>query len=239
MARDDVSPQGQPVDSPEVVARVSSCLPLVSTLARGMRRQLGPSVSVDDLESAGHEALLRAARSFDETKGVPFARWAALRLRGAMIDCVRSQGALPRSMYKRIRAMEALDRVEALHKEETPRATSPEDADAKLSDFLGQAATAMALAFLGQKPLDEARDVAAPSESPFDAAARAELRELLLRGIAERSDNERHLLMRHYFDDLNFDEAAKEIGLSKSWASRVHARALDGLAKYVKRHQRV
>ncbi len=52
--------------------------------------------------------------------------------------------------------------------------------------------------------------------------------------IAERPDAERHLLQRHYFEDVNFDEAARELGLSKSWASRLHARAIEGLARTLK-----
>ncbi len=53
--------------------------------------------------------------------------------------------------------------------------------------------------------------------------------------VEGRPEAERHLLVRHYFEGVSFDEAAKEIGLSKSWASRLHARAIEGLAKDLKR----
>ncbi len=53
--------------------------------------------------------------------------------------------------------------------------------------------------------------------------------------IDERPDQERQLLRRIYFDDLTIDEASREIGLSKSWGSRLHARAIEGLQRSLKR----
>ena len=53
--------------------------------------------------------------------------------------------------------------------------------------------------------------------------------------VDRRPEAERHLLRRHYFDGVNFDEAAREIGLSKSWASRLHARAIEAIAKELRR----
>ena len=58
---------------------------------------------------------------------------------------------------------------------------------------------------------------------------------VLKREIAKQPDAERTLLERHYFDDLTFEDAAREIGLSKSWASRLHARAIENLGKSLRR----
>ncbi len=80
------------IDSPEVLARLTEGLDLVDLVARQLRRQFGPYVQYDDLVSQGREALLAAARSFDPERGLVFRRWANLRVRGAMIDSVRSGG---------------------------------------------------------------------------------------------------------------------------------------------------
>lgn len=227
-------PNKLPADSPEVLARVKEGLDLVEMLARQLRRQFGAHVHVDDLASQGREALVAAARSFDPDRGVPFRRWANIRVRGAMIDAVRSQGNLPRRVYRQVRALEAADRVnEAAAEEPTPQ--SPEAADAKLSDQLGAAAVAMAMSFLTMRTGDAVAEASDPHESPEDAVARAELVERVRAAIAQRPDAERQLLQRHYFDDVTFEEAAKELGLSKSWASRLHARAIEGVAKALKR----
>ncbi len=224
-------------DPPEVVARIEEGLDLVDLLARQLRRQFGPHVQVDDLASQGRETLLAAARSFDPSRGVPFRRWANLRIRGAMIDAVRSQGNLPRRVYRKLRAMQAADHVHEVAAEEQSAAppATPEAAAEKLRDQLSSAAMAMAIGFLsmkGDEALERARD---PDESPEEAVARAELLAKIRAAIAERPDAERTLLERHYFDDVTFEEAAREIGLSKSWASRLHARAIEGVAKSLKR----
>lgn len=224
-------------DPPDVVARIEEGLDLVDMLARQLRRQFGPYVQVDDLASQGREALLAASRSFDASRGVPFRRWANLRVRGAMIDAVRSQGNLPRRVYRKLRAMQAADLVHDVAAEEqsaAPAAT-PEAASAAMADQLSSAAMAMALGFLsmkGDEALEHARD---PDASPESVVGRAEVLDAIKAAIAERPEAERRLLERHYFDDVTFEEAAREMGLSKSWASRLHARAIEGVARSLKR----
>jgi RNA polymerase sigma factor for flagellar operon FliA len=109
------------------------------------------------------------------------------------------------------------------------------DADQKLTDQLGTAAMAMALAVLSMRSgdvIDRAQD---ERESPEEAVANAELLARIRDAIAERPDAERRLLERHYFEDVSFEETARELGLSKSWASRLHSRAIEGVAKALKR----
>jgi RNA polymerase sigma factor FliA len=230
-----------PVDSPEVLARLAEGLDLVDILARQLRRQFGPYVQYDDLVSQGREALLAAARSFDAERGLVFRRWANLRVRGAMIDSVRANGNLPRAVYRKLRAVQAADRVhEALGEEQAAAPpTTAEEADAKITDQLGTAAMAMAIGFLAMRSGDGLERAQDPSASPEEAVGQAQLLEAIRAAIAERPDAERHLLQRHYFEDVNFDEAARELGLSKSWASRLHARAIEGLARSLKNRRAI
>ncbi|MDB4943581.1 MAG: polymerase sigma factor for flagellar operon [Labilithrix sp.] len=229
-------PTKPPPDSPEVLARITEGLDLVDMLARQMRRQFGPYQQHEDLVSQGREALLAAARSFDPDRGLPFRRWANLRVRGAMIDSMRQSGNLPRRVYRKLRAVQAADQIHEASGEEqgAAPAASAEEADKKLSDQLGTAAMAMAIGFLARRTSDALDHAEDASASPEEQTVRAQTLEVIRAAIAERPDAERHLLQRHYFDDVNFDEAAREIGLSKSWASRLHARAIEGLAKTLK-----
>lgn len=225
-------------DSPEVLARIEEGLDLVTMIARSMRRQFGVFVQVDDLASQGREALLGAARSFDPTRDVPFKRWAAIRVRGAMIDGMRQNGSLPKRVYRKLRALQAADRVTEVAAEEQAAApaTSAEAADAKIGEQLESAAMAMALGFLQMKTGDDAlahaRD---PDQSPESAVGNAELLAKVKAAIADLPENERTLVERHYFDGERFDEVAKDLGLSKSWASRLHTRAIESLTKAMKR----
>jgi RNA polymerase sigma factor for flagellar operon FliA len=221
------------------MARVREGLVLVEIIARQLRRELGPSVELDELVSQGREGLLSAARSFDPDRGVPFRRWANLRVRGAMIDGVRAQTALPRRVYRQLRAIEAGDRVaDAMHEEDAAApATTAKAADERLGAYLSNIATAMAL---GVQSTPDGELVAAHgSEEPTaeERLAREELLRCVRSNIAELPDDERRLVERHYFDDVTFEEAARELGLSKSWASRLHARAIERVTRGLRRQR--
>lgn len=225
------------MDTPEVIARIEEGMPVVDAIARGMRRQFGGHMQYEDLVSQGRETLLHAARSFEPDRGVPFRKWAALRVRGGMMDAMRQSGSLPKRVYRKLRAAQAADHVHESAVEEQAAAppASPEAADKALGDQLATAAMAAAVGFLAMRrseALEHAKDA---DHSPESNVSYAEMIEKLKAALEERPEQERNLLKRIYFDDVTIDEAAREIGLSKSWGSRLHARAVEGLAKALKR----
>ena len=227
-------------DSPEVVALIHEGLPLVAAIARQVLRETGWR-DYDDLLSAGREGLVKAARDFDPTFGVPFRRYMSIRVRGAMIDMMRGQGSLSRRAFARVQAIEAADLMsEAAAEDElqTPTKT-PGEADAHLSSYLAGIATAMAIGLLAtpvkHREASEEVDAIDDDESPDEKVAQTQLMTEIRNVIDAQPQTERHLLTRHYFDGVEFTVAAKELGLSKSWASRIHARAIDAVARELKR----
>src|SRR3954465_1638274 len=82
-------------------------MPLVKRLAHHMKAKLPPSVEVDDLVQAGMIGLLDAINRYEETHGAQFETYAVLRIRGAMLDELRSSDWLPRSMRQNMRKIEA------------------------------------------------------------------------------------------------------------------------------------
>lgn len=222
-------------DSPEILARIAEGQEVVALLARQLRRSFGSHVTVEDLSSHGSEALLMAARTFDPTRGIPFRRWANLRVRGAMMDGIRSQGNLPRRVYRKVRAMQLAHEANEGAAEDAAPAT-PEAADAALDQKLSASAMALALGFLTMRHGDDAlADAADPGATPEEKVAAAELLTNVRQAIDERPEAERRLLLRHYFDDVTIDEIGKELGLSKSWASRIHTRAIEGVVRTLRR----
>ena len=224
-------------DSPEVLARIREALALVDIIARQIRKELHLEIPTGDLVSYGSEGLLSAARTFDADRGVPFKRWANLRIRGAVVDGLRRECMLPRGVHRRLAAIEAGDRVqEAVMEEDAMTApATPEAADARLTSYLAGIATAMAVGFLRTSASGEAGDVPSPDESPEEQVEREQLAKTVRDALATRPDAERRLLERHYFDGVTFDEAARELGLSRSWASRLHARAIEGIGRGLKK----
>ncbi|HTN67064.1 MAG TPA: RNA polymerase sigma factor FliA [Burkholderiaceae bacterium] len=80
--------------------------PLVKKLAFQMKARLPPSVEVDDLVQAGMIGLLDAVNRYEETHGAQFETYAVQRIRGAMLDELRSSDWLPRSMRQNMRKIE-------------------------------------------------------------------------------------------------------------------------------------
>jgi RNA polymerase sigma factor for flagellar operon FliA len=223
-------------DPPEVLARFRAESDLVDVVARQMARRLARAVTLDDLRSFGQEGLLNAARTFDPSRGVPFRRWANLRIKGAIIDGVRQWGNLPRRVYRELQGAAAGDCLLEAYDEEdaTSPAETPEAADARLTSYLAGIATAIAVGTMVAAPREnvdpEGRDV-----TPEDLLADAEILERVKTIVARLPIQERTLVERHYFRGETLDDAAASLGLSKSWGSRLHARAIESIARELRR----
>ena len=221
-------------DASEVQQRFESGLPLVDAIANQLMRGLGALVERQELQALGREGLLMAARRFDAGRGVPFRGYASFRVRGAMIDGVRAMGHLPRRVHHQLRAAQAADLYsEAVAEDTAPPDQSRNDAQRALDDHLAGMATAMALGLVAEAVTGEDGKVTggATDPDPEQAMESAELRHLLRQQIAELPEQEAELVRRHYLEGERFDHVARDLGLSKSWASRLHTRAVGRLTK--------
>ncbi|HEX3598093.1 MAG TPA: sigma-70 family RNA polymerase sigma factor [Polyangiaceae bacterium] len=224
-------------DSPEVLERFHGALDLVEIIARQVRRSLGAGVELDDLVSYGREGLLDAARRFDAARGVPFRAYANFRVRGAVVDGVRATARLPRRVHERLRALDFAREVSESSAEDAlgapPAPGGPADAERALATHLAAMATAMAVGLVaeagrgddGELTTVDARD------TPEEALGRAELLAKVQDAILTLPKEEAELVRRHYLEGERFDRVATDLGLSKSWASRLHTRAIGRLTK--------
>jgi RNA polymerase sigma factor for flagellar operon FliA len=224
-------------EASEELARFESAIELVGIIAKKILRELGPVLELDELLSFGREGLLDAARRFDASRGVPFRGYASFRVRGAILDGVRASARLPRRTHERLRALGAATLVsegaaEDAFQPPAPGAT-PADAERALADHLAAMATAMAVGLLAKTGFGEDGDriPVAAHETPEEALANAELMAVVTKAIDALPENEAALVRRHYLEGERFDHVAKELGLSKSWASRLHTRAIRRLTE--------
>ena len=216
-------------DTPEVLERFYATLWLVDVIAAQVSRSVGPSIALDDLLASGREGLLDAARRFEPARRVPFRGYANYRIFGAMYDGVRHLSLLPRRAYERASAQEAATRISEGESEHVfnARLMSPDDADAALTDHLASVALAAAVSLAA-----ETHGAAADhDESPEEALGRAELTLMVRKAIAELPSEEGELVRRHYLEDERLEDIGRDLGMSKSWASRLHTRAVARLAK--------
>jgi RNA polymerase sigma factor for flagellar operon FliA len=228
-------------DAPEVLARFHEHLGLVGIIARKIGRTIQGHVTHEDLVSYGNEGLLDAARRYDPERGIPFRNYAHFRVRGAIIDGVRGASHLPRRVHQRLQGLGAADQfsegaVEDLDSTRAGRATAAA-AEQALNDHLAGMATAIALGLVSEgRGSDAATELLGgrPSPNPEDALAERQLVELTRQALQDLPEQEATLVRRHYFEGERFDHVAAELGLSKSWASRLHTRALTRLSKRLK-----
>ncbi|HKO46291.1 MAG TPA: sigma-70 family RNA polymerase sigma factor [Polyangiaceae bacterium] len=220
-------------DSPEVLQRVHAGLKIVDQVARRLARALGGALELEDLSSYGRLGLLTAARRFEPSRGVPFEAYAGFLVRGAVLDAVRGM-ALPRRTYERLRAMEAASRLsEGLMESTFFGAPAPSMAQ-KRAEAEAAMATAMALGVMADVAAQTDGELISVERSdPEQELSNAQRRALVLRLVAELPREEAELIRRHYLEDERFDEVARDLKISKSWASRLHARAISRLSRQV------
>jgi RNA polymerase sigma factor for flagellar operon FliA len=197
----------------------------VRGIALQTRAQLGLDTAVEDLVAFGFQGLLEARQRFDASKGVAFKSFAHYRVRGAVLDGVRAMARLPRRAYARLRAAEALDQVAEASAENAgaaPRSRPPTtDTNLRSIDaILGRVAAAYTVAV-------SAEDAAQGAGSPEEALLHEERLARMRTALEKLPERERHMVEGHYFQGKRFDSLSAELGISKSWGSRVHAHALD------------
>ncbi len=205
----------------------------VRALATRERTRLGGRLDLEELVAYGARGLVEAADRFDASRGLSFVTFAHYRIKGAIFDGLREMGWLSRPEYARHRAEERANAYleNAADREVGAAARSPatlEDEVSGLADQVG-ALTAIFVTSLEAEPVAERlADPRATAEARLgDAQAGARV----LRAVASLPDKERSLVEAYYFGGKKLEEAGALLGLSKSWASRLHARAVELLRK--------
>jgi RNA polymerase sigma factor for flagellar operon FliA len=215
---------------------VEQHLPLVQTIARKLRKQITARVDFDDLIGYGSKGLLEAAERFDPRHGVAFTTFAYYRIRGAMLDGLRTMGWYSRADYARYRAEERANEYlrnqsdrEGAAAASAPTEGAPAGADvestlASVAEILGGIATVHITSLEAASTVADERLPAPDTELDL---GRLGLR--VREAIGRLPARERQLMELYYFAEKNLEEAGAVMGLSKSWACRLHARAVEML----------
>lgn len=190
-------------------------------------------VDFDDLVSLGQAGLVEAASRYDAQKGASFATFAWYRVQGAIIDGLRRQTTLPRRVWAKLVALRAAsDYLET--QAERERGTQGRAAPTETAATLAKVKDAIsAIRTMYITSLDAAReqgfDTPDEGKDPSAALRAAELAARLRKALDSLPERERTLLTKHYWEGKNLVDAGNELGISKSWASRIHSQAVDRL----------
>ena len=200
-------------------------------LARRFMRSMQIQVEVfDELLSAAYLGLVEAATNFDPTKGGEFERYAYFRIKGAVIDFLRESSELSEHAYRYARALGSTDDQQELSSAvDTWQGSRELSVDEKLAKLFEYAAKGAIAYRVSMEDWDESGELdVGDSETP-EAKLQLKQHNKELREVVESlPEKERHIIVQHYFKGRSFVDIAQDYnGFSKSWVSRLHAKALD------------
>jgi RNA polymerase sigma factor FliA len=210
---------------------IAEHLTLVQAIAGKLKRTLGKSIEFDDLVGYGHKGLIEAADRFDPKQGVTFTTFAYYRIRGAMLDGMRTMGWYSRADYARYRAEErAHEYMQNISEREgaaREAGAGEEDSGDKAKQLEAIAQILSNVATVHITSIEAASKVADERLPAPDAELETgQMGERVRQAVKALPEKERRLMELYYFEDKNLEEAGAVLGLSKSWACRLHARAV-------------
>ena len=222
---------------------VREAMPLVGYVATEMISRLPAHVRREDLESAGYEALVRCARTYDPSVGTSFAQYARIRVRGAIVDELRSADWASRGARRAERQLTGAE--DRLTQQLGRRPTEQElaaDLGADGEDLLRtrervQRAAVLSLnAIVGETDVDGATNL--PSNDPSqDERIIADERSRMLHAAVEAlPDRLRQVVTDYFLGEKPMAEIAAELGVGESRISQMRAQALELLREGMNRH---
>ncbi len=217
-------------------------MPVVRYIAESISSRLPNSVMVEDLVSYGTFGLLDAIESFDVTRGVKFETFCAPRVRGAILDGLRSQDWVPRITRSRMRKVRrAQDQLESeLGRQPTPRELAARlDVDAaQLQDLLKEVSSVTVFS-LSDSTSDPTSDCAlrnidyiqdATINDPLETLTKQEIMDVARSYLDER---EFTIIDSYYNAEMTMRDIGDSLGMSESRVSQIHSRAIERLRHYL------
>jgi len=189
-------------------------------------------VSRDDLTSAAMAGLAMAARQFDPARGVPFERYAATRVRGAVIDELRSYDWASRPVRTKARALASISEVLTNTLGRSPTQTELADAAGlsvpALQRLTGDVHRAV---MVNLESLPDAGDAGALATSetgdPETELLNREQAACVARAIDALPERLRHVIRAYFFEDRTVTDIAAELGVTQSRVSQLRAEAVE------------
>lgn len=231
---------------PEVTALVNRGVEVVPKVVASMSAHFPRHVDRAELVRAGMVGLVEAAHRFDGSRGVPFDRFAAARIRGAVLDAVRADDWVPRSLRAAARRIEMVEGSLSVRYGRKPTiAELAAESGASMERVIEVKALRERSAFTS---LDRVNSIDHSALSPIeslpdtlqlDAVERLERSELLgfLReAIDELPERQRQVILGQFLEGRTTAELATQLGVTRSRVSQLRTVALHELRRSISGH---
>lgn len=204
---------------------------LVKRIAYHLSGRLPRSIQLEDLMQAGMVGLLEAVRQYDDSKGASFETYAGIRIRGHMLDEVRRNDWVPRSVYRNARMIaKAVKMVEDRLGREAKDLEVASELGIGLTEYHDMLSDSNGAHLFGFEDLGLTDDVitgdaSGYSTEPSVTVQRADMRAYLTHIISSLPKNERLVLSLYYEHELNLKEIGDVLNVSESRVSQIHSQA--------------
>ena len=210
--------------------------PFVKTLAISLLKRLPHHIGLDELIACGNLGLVEAAERYDPRHSTSFKTFAYYRIKGAMYDALRSMGPLSRGDYAKTqlsaRANDVMQTIADDHHAALCRGETTVDEIAA-----AQAAIDVLLpVFLLSMDSEELPELVDGNPDALTQVEHDDLIDRVRAVAAELAADDRHIIECIYFKNQTISQIAVSLGISKSWASRLHAKAIKHMRELAKRH---
>ena len=208
--------------------------PYVRSIAGKAKKGLSKEIEFTDLVSYGMVGLLEAAGRYDPKFGANFMTFSYYRIRGAIYDGLRNMGWVSRSEYAKhrfeARATAFLANV-ADRQNYGDEGKTTEDEVEELADTVSNLVTIFVTSLEGMEHVQfEDKDLTPIDMRVDDEKMKAHLHEALQR----LPEQERNLIAMYYYKEMSLQQVGDQMGLSKSWTSRLHAKAIEKLSRILR-----
>lgn len=206
---------------------------LVKPVANRMGSQLSSAVDRNDLASYGTFGLIDAIEKFDRSKGVKFETYAVSRIRGSILDELRTLDWVPRGIRSKVRN---LDRVYGQLEGELNRTVSQAELATKmgLSTHELKAITVTSVTTFDSSPLDdETSTIGATvpdwSFDPEEVAEVTDITERVARAVHSLGERARVIIVLYYLEQMTLGEIGEALGVTESRVCQLHGNVLKAL----------
>jgi RNA polymerase sigma factor for flagellar operon FliA len=219
--------------------------PLIRFIAQKISSRLPSNVDIDDLISAGVIGLMDAIEKYDPSRDNKFKTYAEFRVRGAILDELRSQDWVPRSVRDKAKKIERT--YTELEQRLGRSATDTEISDAlelSLDEYYAMISKVKAVTLLSAEdvlsPIRQERKgildelEAGNSKNPFLQLKNKNVQQVIKDHIKELPEKQKLVLSLYYYEDLNLKEIGRILDVTESRVSQLHTQAVEKLRHKLK-----
>lgn len=223
----------------EKKAFIEKYIPLVKKIAARFAMRIPPSVTLDELVSAGHLGLIDAAGKFDPERHVNFETYASFRIKGAILDELRNLDNYSRSLRQKTQQIEkAIALVEKLKGEPAEEDEVAEELGVTIEEYQNMLTEVHSVAFFSldasiknsfnhnQTSGTTFKEQLKGTDNPEKTLNQSELKKVIAEAIDSLSEKEKTIITLYYYEELTLKEIGEIFERTESRICQIHSASI-------------